>query len=247
MMTFEEFFLKKKIDLSLFKDGNPDLLSEFKSHFEQMSDKSFDHTKKYWFNNLRKDFPLSEEIEQQLKAEVLKQKAVELDVANEKPLVKIDTVIEKAEEDKPVAKPAGFKPRFKAGVTSPQLDNEAITSDNEKLIEQPSEDKPIAKPAGFKPRFKAGVTAPQLDNEATILNSDKLVEQPSEDKPIAKPAEFKPRFKAGVTAPKIDNEAIISGSEELKEKPSEDKPIAKPTEFKPRFKAGQTSVKKEEE
>lgn len=52
-MTFEEFFLKKKIDLDSFKQGKPDVFAEFVAHYEVMSEKSFDHTKKYWFNNLR--------------------------------------------------------------------------------------------------------------------------------------------------------------------------------------------------
>ncbi|POY34811.1 hypothetical protein C3K47_18405 [Solitalea longa] len=60
-MTFEEFFAKKKIDLLALKAGMPSLYDEFKNHYEQMSEKSFDHSKKFWFNKLRLDFPLKEE------------------------------------------------------------------------------------------------------------------------------------------------------------------------------------------
>jgi hypothetical protein len=45
-MTFDEFFLKKKIDLDNFKLGKPEIFAEFVSHYEQMSEKSLDHTKK---------------------------------------------------------------------------------------------------------------------------------------------------------------------------------------------------------
>ncbi len=51
-MTFEEFFKKKRIDLAALEQGEAALFSEFKTHFEQMGEKSYDHTKKYWFNKL---------------------------------------------------------------------------------------------------------------------------------------------------------------------------------------------------
>ena len=60
-MTFEEFFIKKRIDLTQLSKADPELVSEFKSHFVQMGEKSFDHSKKFWFNKLRKDFHLKEE------------------------------------------------------------------------------------------------------------------------------------------------------------------------------------------
>lgn len=57
-MTFEEFFQKKKIDLVALGTERPALLDEFRKHFEAMGEKSFDHTKKYWFNKLRRAYPL---------------------------------------------------------------------------------------------------------------------------------------------------------------------------------------------
>ena len=61
-MTFDEFFTKKRIDLAAFEKAEPALLSEFKTHYEQMGEKSFDHTKKYWFNKLRRQYHLAPEI-----------------------------------------------------------------------------------------------------------------------------------------------------------------------------------------
>jgi hypothetical protein len=58
-MTFEEFLSKKKIDLVQFEKAEPVLHSEFKSHFAAMGEKSFDHTKKFWFNKLRRLYHLS--------------------------------------------------------------------------------------------------------------------------------------------------------------------------------------------
>ena len=47
-MTFEEFFsARKKIDLVALQKAEPSLFAEFETHFVQMGEKSFDHTKKY--------------------------------------------------------------------------------------------------------------------------------------------------------------------------------------------------------
>ena len=60
-MTFEEFFAKKKIDLEALKQADPGLYDECRSHYEQMGEKSFDHTKKYRFNKLRHAYPLAQQ------------------------------------------------------------------------------------------------------------------------------------------------------------------------------------------
>src|ERR1700743_3396721 len=62
MLTFDEFFRKKRVDLAALEKAEPSLFSEFKTHYEQMGEKSFDHTKKYWFNKTRRQFPLAPEI-----------------------------------------------------------------------------------------------------------------------------------------------------------------------------------------
>jgi len=61
-MVFEEFFKKKRINLEALQKVEGSLYAEFKEHFDQMGEKSFDHTKKYWFNTLRHRFPISQEI-----------------------------------------------------------------------------------------------------------------------------------------------------------------------------------------
>ncbi len=57
-MTIDEFFVKKKIDLVQLKAANEPLFQEIVAHYEAMGPKSFDHTKKYLFNNWRKDYLL---------------------------------------------------------------------------------------------------------------------------------------------------------------------------------------------
>lgn len=142
MMTFEAFFLKKKIDLVALKATKSDLYAEFRNHYAQMGEKSFDHTKKYWFNQLRLSCPLSEEEEIRLKAELFPAKEIEKAVA-EKPVETASTT----------TVTSGFKPRFKANtvVQKTIVEAEKVEEINPNpLIET------IKPTSGFKPRFKAG-------------------------------------------------------------------------------------------
>ncbi len=218
-MTFEEFFLKKKIDLEALQTDKPDLFSEFQSHYSLMGSKSFDHTKKYWFNNLRHSFPLSEDKENELKekfkpSEVLKSKSI---------IESIDIPI----ESKPVI---GFKPRFKA----PDITN---TEENKDILPTVILPPITPKPAGFKPRFKAGASKSIEESEVVIEKEKQPIENVEEN--ILKPSGFKPRFKAGITRTEDTNltgdNDLISSKEDTK---VEEKP--KPLGFKPRFKAGVT-------
>jgi len=102
-MTFEEFFKKKRIDLAAFRIGQPALFSEFNVHYDKMGEKSFDYSKKYWFNKLRRQFPLVPEV-----------KTEKPHIAN--PLAE-QTINESLTETvAPTPSPkVGFVPRFKAG------------------------------------------------------------------------------------------------------------------------------------
>jgi hypothetical protein len=141
MMTFEAFFLKKKIDLVALKATKPDLYAEFINHYAQMGEKSFDHTKKYWFNQLRISHPLSEEDEVRLKTELFPAKEVEITSA-EKPV----------ETTSPTTTTSGFKPRFKANAT---IQKTEIAAEKEEQIEADPTTGTIKPASGFKPRFKA--------------------------------------------------------------------------------------------
>lgn len=181
-MTFEEFFGKKKIDLVQLQRAKPNLYEEFRQHYTQMGEKSFDHTKKYWFNRLRKEFLLNETETQTEKHVVTKPVAA--------------SGLSAAE----AAKPTGFKPRFKAATAR-------ATPDPAKLPEKPQKEVPqkAPPPTGFKPRFKAGATgaAKQHPEAATNAETDHSPSTsgtsaaPTPDP--AKPLGFKPRFKTGNT------------------------------------------------
>lgn len=186
-MTFDEFFKKKKISLVAFEKEQPALFSEFKVHFEQMGEKSFDHTKKYWFNRLRLRFPAPPEV----KAEK---------VLIENPLA--EQTINEALSETPVqtTPDVGFKPRFKPGVTKPVASApETAKDETEKLI-QSTEAAAPAPAVGFKPRFKAGVTKPVEPVPDTKPAQEAQKPKQNENLPVS-PVGFKPRFKTGATKP----------------------------------------------
>jgi hypothetical protein len=211
-MVFEEFFRKKKINLATFEQGEPGLFSEFKIHFEQMGEKSFDHTKKYWFNKLRLRFPAATEVKEDKVA-----------IAN--PLAE-QTITESLIESATPSPNIGFKPKFKA-----------VTKPAETAPEPPKEEPTTPAPTvGFKPRFKAGVTKPVEPSP----EAESKPEKPAENAEPTTPAPtvgFKPRFKAGVTKPVESTPAPQPEKPTENTEPKTPKPNIG---FKPRFKAGVT-------
>src|SRR5690606_24071692 len=141
-MTFEEFFAKKKIDLSQLQRGNRLLYDEFRQHYVQMGQKSFDHTKKFWFNKLRKQYALLEEEETTAKDQAVSAEILETMSTNSAGSVTASS------------KPAWFEPQFTAGATkavAPEKSPDVVSNSAET-------EAAFSKPAGFKPRFKAGAT-----------------------------------------------------------------------------------------
>jgi hypothetical protein len=180
-MTFEEFLVKKKIDPVQLQDADQDFFDEFKSHFEQMGEKSFDHSKKFWFNKLRRAYPLTEVVKIAVapQAEALEASSLE----THKALV-AEAMVPQAEAlESPVAealeakaKPA-FKPRFKANII-PKEEVKTDQGDNkEKPDSEPTKPTETAKSA-YKPRFKAlAKPADELqDNELEIAPQKKIVD-----------------------------------------------------------------------
>ncbi len=240
MVTFEDFFAKKKIDLQALQHDNPELYMEFQQHYHAMGEKSFDHTKKFWFNRLRKSYKLNEPEPSIQKTEVaIKSTAVPASSSlGFKPKFKATTAPTIAEDrsegmEKEQAtpaeehKPTGFKPRFRAGVTKTEA-TPPEDIQNTSAIEEPS-----SKPSGFKPRFKAGVTKSVEQEEKPQTSPDSEQTTPT---PENKPTGFKPRFKAGVT--KMET----TSSESAPDVPASEEPSSKPSGFKPRFKAGVTKA-----
>lgn len=191
-MTFEEFFTKKRIDLGALKKAEPGLFSEFKSHFEQMGEKSFDHTKKYWFNKLRRQYHLAPEL-----------KPEKVRIPN--PLAEqtvTESLSETLEAPKPAPKP-GFVPKFKAA----NLPNRTV-EENQAEEEKPAKADAAAenpKPAAgldFTPKFRAANT-PKLAEAGKKEEGKPVEEKPagSADAPAPRPA-YKPRFNMKNIPPK---------------------------------------------
>lgn len=221
-MTFEEFLVKKKIDPVQLQDADQDFFDEFKSHFNQMGEKSFDHSKKFWFNKLRRANPLAEVVKIPVapQAEVLEASSFETHKApvteamvpqtealkapsnnHKTPTEVLETVAEALES--PVAealepKPT-FKPRFKANIIA---SNTEVKNNQVEETETPNSEASIptdtAKSA-YKPRFKAPAKPEdELDVEESGISPQKEIVDP-------KPA-YRPRFKAGVV--KKDEEGV---------------------------------------
>jgi hypothetical protein len=228
MMLFEEFFKKKKINLAALQQDDERLFSEFKDHYEQMGEKSFDHTKKYWFNKLRRRYPLPVEpkvekfkAENQIAEQTVTDTLTEPSTRDQAPdLDKSDL----NEEKKPAA-PApklGFKPKFKsASPVPPATAEEAPINDTAKDEDIPAE-APItpAPKTGFKPRFKAGLTnttpaqeipqppveAPQEQEIKSDVPSENIASTTASEPVSPAKLGFKPRFKAGETTTKTTEE-----------------------------------------
>ncbi|MDN3551394.1 hypothetical protein [Mucilaginibacter aquaedulcis] len=242
-MTFEEFFKKKKIDLLALQQGEQSLFSEFKTHYEQMGEKSFDHTKKYWFNKLRRRFPASPEIkteklriENQLAEQTITESLIEPVKATPKigftPKFKAAGVTAKPAEEKSEIKPEegttpsgestapkpAFKPRFNPAMVNPKAELDEATPEQKPEIkeEEVVKDTTEAPKPGFKPRFNAAMVKPK-PTENTETPAEKAEAKSEETKPATetpKPG-FKPRFNAAMMKPKpVENEPPVA-----KEKP----------------------------
>lgn len=235
MLSFTEFFTKKKIDIKALQQAKPDLYHEFDRDYALMGEKSFDHSKKFWFNRLRKEYLLQE-------IEISEPKKVEDKVA----ATSTGSVIEESTAKKPM----GFRPKFKSATVKPA---------EEKPVEEAKEqtEKTESKPAtGFKPRFKASTPPVSKDATNTTEESTKAVEVKGEAREgkeaPAKPKGFTPRFKAANLPKKVEpekkEEDIKDSNTEAKtEEVKSEETASKPKGFTPRFKATNLPKKVEAE
>jgi hypothetical protein len=188
-MTFEEFFKKKRIDLDALQTAEPALFAEFKTHFEQMGEKSFDHTKKYWFNKLRRQFVMAPEV---------KTEKVKID----NPLAE-QTITESLSEAATPSPKLGFTPKFRAAappkpVGEPSAENKIEAAE------------PAATPApklGFTPKFRAAAPPKPADGSSAEKPGETVLplNPPATDEDAAPKPAYKPRFNMK-TIPKKEDE-----------------------------------------
>jgi len=238
-MTFEEFFVKKKIDLVLFEKAEPNLFNEFRSHFSLMGEKSFDHTKKFWFNKLRRLYHLpspEKTIPAAKPAIVTQAEPLSSPTIEQKPAFKPrfkSAIMAKAEpsevkqEAAPISKPA-FKPR-NIPVKAPEESQTEISAIND----TPS----VSKPA-FRPRNIPTKTADPIPEESTSSS----IESPK--KPGFKPRNIKPATEDNtVDETKPESQPEQKAISEIpaidKEKPEESPKQG----YKPKFKLKSISQK----
>src|SRR5690606_861267 len=238
MLTFTEFFNKKKIDIQAIKNAKPDLYSEFERDYTEMGEKSFDHSKKFWFNKLRHQFLLEEvdggraQTQSAANENLNKGNKVAAKPTGFRPKNtgavaakhhhvgdSGDTASPSLEESS--SKPSGFTPRFK-GKTNPA----EKPSSEEQVSEQPSGSSPTPKPSGFTPRVQK-----RTKHAEKPASEEQVSEQPSGSSTTPKPSGFTPRFKG-----KTNPAEKPSSEEQVSEQPSGSSPPPKPSGFTPRFK-----------
>jgi hypothetical protein len=221
MLTFDEFFKKKRVDLIALEKAEPALFSEFKIHYEQMGEKSFDHTKKYWFNKSRRQYPLAPEV-----------KTEKPQIANPIAEQTITESLTATVPATPSSPKVGFTPKFRAAnMAKPVVEDkkEESPAATGEPVAPPAEVAP-AKPAGFVPRFKM---KPKADaEESTSPPASAETPQPIETTE-AKPA-YVPKFKM---KPKADTEESATlPPATTNEAPAITEPVAeKKPAYKPRF------------
>ncbi|RYY36241.1 MAG: hypothetical protein EOP46_07155, partial [Sphingobacteriaceae bacterium] len=213
MLTFEEFMKKKKIDLAAMQQGEPSLFGEFQTHFNQMGEKSFDHTKKYWFNKLRRQYKLSPEI-------VVEKVHIENKLAEQ---TIIDTLTSSPAADasaaeQPAKPKVGFTPKFRAAkVTKPAEDTEQPKA--EETIADPLEEQPAKPKVGFTPKFRAA-NVPKPAEDTKQPKAEETTADPSEKQPAKPKIGFTPKFRAA-NVPKPAEDTEQPKAEETTADPSE--------------------------
>lgn len=209
MLTFEEFFQKKKINLLQFQQHEPVLFAEFSSHYPLMGEKSFDHTKKYHFNNLRRNYPLPVLAKQHpVMAEAISNLAAQgiavaaaqnLDESIERPKFKEDHLVELSV----------------GNVTEKDISLAAA----EQVILETKPEIEVSKPA-FKPRFNPKNIPKTAEEPTPDVTADQI-------EPTVKPA-FKPRFnskiipkteKSEFSVPEADEQTLETESAKTAYKP----------------------------
>jgi len=226
-MTFEEFFSKKRIDLVALRAAEPGLFTEFEKHFTQMGEKSFDHTKKYWFNKLRLQYHLAPEL-----------KPEKMHLENQ---LAEQTIVETLTDSIP-APSTGFKPRFKPGMASKPADPAAGQTETP-AVEQPATPQTenpaetLAPKPGFKPRFNAKMVAPKPAEADEVKPEQEPAAETAIPSEAATPKPgFKPRFNMNMAAskPAATDEGKVEAAPAAETIPAPESAISKPG-FKPRF------------
>ena len=199
MLTFEEFFKKKRIDLQQLQQAEPALFAEFSKDYPLMGEKSFDYTKKYWFNNLRHLYPLPQAPKpHKVQAEAISQMAVQgvtvaaaqnLDAGIERPKFTEDNLPELVANNVPEQdelatenlQPAteGAKPAFKPRFNMQNIKKEVVKTVSETEIQNPEPEAEIkAEPATENPQPKTEEAKPAYKPRFQMKN----IPKPTTDK-----------------------------------------------------------------
>ncbi|WP_256012961.1 hypothetical protein [Desertivirga xinjiangensis] len=237
-MTFEEFFAKKKIDLGQLEKAEPGLFSEFKSHFHLMGEKSFDHSKKFWFNKLRRLYHLAaQEKEAKPVQTAIAAQAEPLSSPTMEQVPSAPSEIKETSAASPIGKPA-FKPR-----------NIPVKNTEEVKPDMPAEETVPVKKPGFRPRNLPSADAQSVDSRP---GQSEVSEKPSAEAASTSEVKqpYRPKFNvrnlpknpSGVeeqTGSSTEETASPEPENKSPEIPGEPKPA-----YKPRFNPKNVPVQK---
>jgi hypothetical protein len=159
-----------------------------------MGEKSFDHSKKFWFNKLRKTYHLKEEIKNVDTPDNSHEKLSTERSFQEKPIYKSRFNAAKTQQNDLITQetesnpPPKYIPRFKAAV-NPSEQNLAVEIN--KNVELEHKVIPV-----YKPRFKAKIEEKQheIQGESAADSNSNLK------------SSYKPRFKPGITKKSSETE-----------------------------------------
>jgi hypothetical protein len=194
-MTFEEFLIKKRIDPVKLKAKEQSFFSEFESHFLQMGEKSFDHSKKFWFNKLRRTYHLKEEIKIVDTPDDSHEKLSTEPSFKEKPIYKSRFSAAKTQQNDLITQekesnpPPKYIPRFKAAV-NPSEQN--LAAEIEKNVELEQKVIPV-----YKPRFKPKIE--EIEEKKSEIQGESASDSNTK-------SAYKPRFKPGITKKSSETE-----------------------------------------
>jgi hypothetical protein len=196
-MTFEEFLIKKKIDPVQLQAKEQSFFSEFESHFLQMGEKSFDHSKKFWFNKLRRTYHLKEEIKIVETPVIVQEKLSSEPLNQEKPIYKSRFNAAKTQQTESITQetesnsPPKYIPRFKAAVDAPEQN---LAAEIDKSVELEEKVIPV-----YKPKFKSKIA--EIEEKQSEIQGESAPDLNSNPK-----SAYKPRFKPGITKKGAESE-----------------------------------------
>jgi len=162
-----------------------------------MGEKSFDHSKKFWFNKLRRTYHLKEEIKIVETPVIVQEKLSSEPLNQEKPMYKSRFIAAKTQQTDLITQetesnsPTKYIPRFKAVVNTSEQN---LAAEIDKSVELEEKVIPV-----YKPKFKSKIA--EIEEKQSEIQGESTPDLNSNHK-----SAYKPRFKPGITKKGAESE-----------------------------------------